>query len=719
MSASNHSEPVQVTFFPDFAAATKREVSICLHELADQIITTNASSKGKLPWLKLGTFGDLRSEGRSLRNNDNVQTITGIEADYDAEVVGFDEARDTLLNAGVEALLYTSPSHTEAAPRWRVLCRFSESKPPEQRDFYMARLNGLFGGILARESWTLSQSFYFGAVNHNPDHRAETIVGTPIDLMPELDAGAIGKPKAKAGNGVANERPAGWARQSYVVASDLRLEAYRLAVLDALRRQATDGQKHVQLRSAALALGGVQAASGFADDQAVQWLMDALPSTVADWNAAQKTARWGLEQGRQKPIQLQDRPHPGNGTHAPHAPSSHDTDRQAFEETHGAATPEPEAEAMPPPGDADGETLPGLRDHLAIEAWAARPIPPADRLLGDVLTTTSRMFLVGRTGLGKTMLGFGMACGIAAGHGFLHWQSVRAARVLYIDGEMPGELIKTRSIDALRRSDIPPPPGNLVIYSRDTEDEFAALFPTLGKMPPLNTEQGLNFLLALIHALGGIDVVIFDNVMSLIAGDQKDEIPWSDTLPLVAALTAKRIGQVWLDHTGHNTDRQYGSSTKAWRFDAVGVMTPLPDDQRDRHDTAFTLSFDHPGKARRRTPDNWRDFDTCTIRLRDDCWTSETASPPDQSRVTPMGRQFHGALLDALVISATSGQATRDLWFSECARLGLVTSIVHEDNHAQREAKRRGFRKYIAELKAAGWIGVDGETVRSLRRDPP
>src|ERR1019366_5336387 len=148
---------------------------------------------------------------------------------------------------------------------------------------------------------------------------------------------------------------------------------------------------------------------------------------------------------------------------------------------------------------------------------------------------------------------------------------------------------------------------NLVIYSRDAEEEFASRFPTLGKMPPLNTEAGHNFISALIAAIGGVDVMFFDNVMSLITGDQKDEIPWSDTLPLVASLTSKRIGQIWLDHTGHNTDRQYGSATKAWRFDAVGLMTPLPDDQLEPHDVAFTLSFEHPGKARRRTPANWED----------------------------------------------------------------------------------------------------------------
>ena len=110
-----------------------------------------------------------------------------------------------------------------------------------------------------------------------------------------------------------------------------------------------------------------------------------------------------------------------------------------------------------------------------------------------------------------------------------------------------------------------------------------------------------------------MDLIIFDNVMSLITGDMKDEIPWTETLPLIATLTDKRIGQLWCDHTGHNQDRQYGSSTKAWRFDAVGIMTPLADEQYSPSSTGFTLSFDHPGKARRRTPDNWNQFAPITI----------------------------------------------------------------------------------------------------------
>jgi hypothetical protein len=42
--------------------------------------------------------------------------------DYDGEEMSVEDARDLLVRAGITAILYTSPSHTVAKPRWRVLC---------------------------------------------------------------------------------------------------------------------------------------------------------------------------------------------------------------------------------------------------------------------------------------------------------------------------------------------------------------------------------------------------------------------------------------------------------------------------------------------------------------------------------------------------------------------------------------------------------------------
>jgi hypothetical protein len=47
----------------------------------------------------------------------------------------------------------------------------------------IALINGVFGGKLAPESFVLSQSYYFGSVNGNPDHQAVVVDGQFLDQM--------------------------------------------------------------------------------------------------------------------------------------------------------------------------------------------------------------------------------------------------------------------------------------------------------------------------------------------------------------------------------------------------------------------------------------------------------------------------------------------------------------------------------------------------------
>ncbi|WP_428490119.1 AAA family ATPase [Rhodopila sp.] len=359
------------------------------------------------------------------------------------------------------------------------------------------------------------------------------------------------------------------------------------------------------------------------------------------------------------------------------------------------------------------------RALFSANAWIQRDFPEPDRLLGDMLTTTTRVFLVGRTGLGKTMFGLGMAAGVASGTGFLHWPAGRPARVLVIDGEMPAELIKPRVRDAVRRlGEATLPPDNLAIFGRDSEEDARRAGLDLPPFAPLNTEAGQRFLFALVKAIGGVDVIFFDNVMSLLAGDQKDEVTWSGVNDLVVALTTRRIGQVWLDHTGHNQDRQYGSSTKSWKFDVVGVMTPLAGKVSAR-ETAFTLSFDHPGKARRRTPDNWREFETRTIRLADNEWSSETTEKkaeegPEGSKVKPGAKAQYDALME-LLGERSDGAIKIDTWYDRCVHRGLANPVPEGATGAVRHKVKTLFRTRVSELKIAGWIDVSGEDVSSAR----
>jgi hypothetical protein len=110
----------------------------------------------------------------------------------------------------------------------------------------------------------------------------------------------------------------------YTPTANIRLEGYRKALLKNVS-SAGEGQKHYRLRNAALALGGIQQEAGFSDEEAIGWLMQALPSTVADWKNAETTAAWALAKGREEPIKLEDR-HPA--TASPRYVNGHDIPRQ-------------------------------------------------------------------------------------------------------------------------------------------------------------------------------------------------------------------------------------------------------------------------------------------------------------------------------------------------------------------------------------------------------
>jgi hypothetical protein len=380
----------------------------------------------------------------------------------------------------------------------------------------------------------------------------------------------------------------------------------------------------------------------------------------------------------------------------------------------------PPLEAPQPEPDPDDDPYDGLAAALSASSWLQRTTLPVTRLLGDLITTTTRAFIVGRTGLGKTLLGLAFAVGMACGTGFLHWRSSRPARVIYIDGEMPAELLIQRIADAAERVGHPDLVENLMVFSLEDAEAIAERWPMLGMFESLNTEEGQNFIKRLCTALRP-DVIIFDNVQALLTGVQKEEETWIPVLPLVQWLTKQRVGQLWFDHTGHNSDRQYGTAVKAWRFDLVGILTPLPEGEREPQETAFTLSFDHPGKARRRTPQNWAEFAAQIIRLRDGQWTGEPADSEQATRkrlrgkVKPSARLFHDALLNAIVAAATGpGQTAMFAWETECVRKGLIDPSEPGDDATLRARKRAKFRAAKSDLLAAGMIGINGERVSDL-----
>jgi RecA-family ATPase len=241
------------------------------------------------------------------------------------------------------------------------------------------------------------------------------------------------------------------------------------------------------------------------------------------------------------------------------------------------------------------------RRDLMLSSWLTKPLPERDYLLGNVLSTTSRWLIFGDTGIGKTLFGFEIAGAVASGSAFLDWQGRETPRrVMYLDGEMPGETVKERmQLLAERYS----PDLELWMFSRDVLKD--------GDMPPLNRPDGEKWLLKQIELIKP-HLIGFDSVMSLLIGPMSEEESWAPMKRIVRQISSRRIGQIWMHHTGHDASKSFGTKTREWEMDTVIRLT------KEEEGDGLLLEFT---KARLRKPETKEQFDAKTISLGPTGWT--------------------------------------------------------------------------------------------------
>jgi hypothetical protein len=174
-----------------------------VEELHDMANNTRATRKEDLPLFIAGKFGTKRSNKNSLRHDDNLIARTGWAVDYDDEVMPLDEPKRRCNRVGLACFGYTSPSHRNSAPRWRLGGPFSRDITAAEYPRMIARVHGLLGGALAPESGKSTQAMFIGRID-GADFNSFVGDGEEcLDEMEELDSRAIplrgqsrrGKPK--------------------------------------------------------------------------------------------------------------------------------------------------------------------------------------------------------------------------------------------------------------------------------------------------------------------------------------------------------------------------------------------------------------------------------------------------------------------------------------------------------------------------------------------
>lgn len=330
---------------------------------------------------------------------------------------------------------------------------------------------------------------------------------------------------------------------------------------------------------------------------------------------------------------------------------------------------------------------------LTPAQWARRDLPPPDFICGDVLSTTNRTLMAGDTGLGKSLLAIAWGMRSALGQDFLHWSGRRPARILYIDGEMSRRLLKKRLADEVARIGTRPS----TFFALSSED--------IPELQPLNSEAGQMTIEAVMREhCGGVDYVMFDNIMALISGEHKEEEGWAKVLPWVRDLTARAIGQMWLHHTGHETSRQYGTKTREWQMDCYVQLDEI---ERPDTDVSFLLSF---RKARERTPENREQFVDTRVALSYGEWTYESDAGSRKGKLSPEGEKFFECLVIVTADSKAkrvSGEptATIESWRQMCVKSGLL------DPESKPGGSRSLFSRHRRDLIARNWIACNETSV--------
>jgi RecA-family ATPase len=188
----------------------------------------------------------------------------------------------------------------------------------------------------------------------------------------------------------------------------------------------------------------------------------------------------------------------------------------------------------------------------------AHEFPVREYILDPVLTLGSLNMLYAWRGIGKTHVALGIAYAAASGEQFLNWKAARPFKVLYIDGEMPGESLQARLASIVAASEKRPAEGYFRVLTIDLMG---------GLMPDLATREGQA---AIAEECELAELIIVDNLSCLLRGSGRENEAESWLLAAEWALSMRSKGKsVLFVHRAGKDGNQRGTSK---RNDLLGLL---------------------------------------------------------------------------------------------------------------------------------------------------
>lgn len=254
-------------------------------------------------------------------------------------------------------------------------------------------------------------------------------------------------------------------------------------------------------------------------------------------------------------------------------------------------------------------------------------IPPREMILAPFLPTQGLVELYAKTGIGKTHLALGIAYAVATGGTFLKWKALKARKVLFIDGEMPGAAMQERlarivAAGAEEQSEL----DFLRIVTPDRQEDG---------IPDLATPEGQG---AIEEAVGDAELVILDNLSCLFPSvNENGADGWAPIQTWLLGLRRRGVSVLFVHHAGKGGD-QRGTSRREDVLDTA-ISLERPGDYQASEGARFEVRYT---KSRGFTGADARPFEA-KLEIRDGVavWTMKDV---EDSRAEQVAELLDGGL---------------------------------------------------------------------------
>lgn len=206
----------------------------------------------------------------------------------------------------------------------------------------------------------------------------------------------------------------------------------------------------------------------------------------------------------------------------------------------------------------------GLR-KASVKRLLETDFKPAELILAPWLQTQGLCMIHSRPGVGKTFLAIGIAFAVAAGTKFLKWEAPQARGVLYVDGEMAGDDIKSRYEKIVVEHGFSLPEKPLDIITPDMNDDL---------IPDIGTKAGQKLIED--QMTDETELLILDNLSCLQrTGDENPAEGWAVMQEWLLHLKSTGRTVLLIHHSGKG-GAQRGTSKREDFLNTILVLKRNP-----------------------------------------------------------------------------------------------------------------------------------------------